>query len=54
MSDGENSGNSPTFPVPQKQNPENIAEVIQQKAPEILDSIPADQRERLAAIRRWK
>jgi hypothetical protein len=41
-------GNLPA--VPQKEQPKTLAELIQEKAPEILDSIPVGERPKLAKV----
>jgi uncharacterized membrane protein len=50
MSDGEKTVAPQSLPVPDKQKVETLAEVIKEKAPEVLDAIPADKRAALSRV----
>jgi uncharacterized membrane protein len=50
MSDGENSAAPAPLPAPDMLKTETLAEVIREKAPEVLDSIPPEKRAALARV----
>jgi len=50
MSDGEKPITPPAPSVPDKQQVETLAEILKEKAPEVLDAIPIDKRAALARV----